>query len=185
MWWPDDDAWGEFEDLVQRVHGGGQSLGYFEKHLLALAEQHRWSAHLPVGDRRRFHRFALFIFRCHGAIDHGRFRHKQLQEAGFRFWVYRLHDPLADCAPLHARFDGIALPTQHPFWGVFFPPNGPECRCSLFGCRTVAGIRRLNGDPDKVLPEDWADDLPAPGWRGTDWLDLRGIFAAALREIAE
>ncbi len=83
------------------------------------------------------------------------------------------------------RFDGIALPPDHLFWKFLFPPNGPDCSCYVAGSGTLAGVRRLGGDPDKHLPVGWMDHLPPAGWRGADWLDLRGIFAEALADLAE
>lgn len=31
--------------------------------------------------------------------------------------------------PTHAILDGICLPKDHPFWTIFYPPNGFNCRC--------------------------------------------------------
>jgi SPP1 gp7 family putative phage head morphogenesis protein len=33
--------------------------------------------------------------------------------------------------PDHAEYDGITLPVDDPFWNVFYPPNGYNCRCSV------------------------------------------------------
>lgn len=31
--------------------------------------------------------------------------------------------------PLHASWDGVILPVDHPWWKTHFPPNGWNCRC--------------------------------------------------------
>jgi hypothetical protein len=185
MWWPEAEAWREFEELVERTYSFGQSLDWFEKQLRAVAGRHGWGVALPVEDRRRFRGFARGIYRRHGSVKYGRHRLGQLRGGTFKLWVYWAHDPLSACAEKHMPFDGIALPPDHLFWRLYFPPCDSECSCHVSGCRSEADVRRLGGNPDKHLPEGWMSHLPEPAWRGTNWPDLRGIFAEALRDIAE
>lgn len=185
MWWPEPEAWREFEVLVERTWQAGQSIDWFDKHLRALAERRGWAVALPVADRRRFRAFSLGIYRRYGKIEYARHRLGQLAEASFSLWVYHLGVGGGECAAEHAKFDGIALSPDHLFWTFFLPPNAPDCSCHVSGTWTVAGVRRMGGDPDKQLPVDWMAYLPPAGWRGTDWLDLRGIFAEALADLAE
>lgn len=185
MWQPEPDPWREFEDLIQRTHDSGQTVDYFEKHLRALAERHRWDNRLPVSDRRRFRAFAAHIYRSHNRIAYACHRHEQLVAGQYSLWVYRAATDWDDCHADHARLDGIAVPVEHPFWTRFFPPNGPGCGCAVYGAGTVAGVRRVGGNPDKTLPEDWEAVPVHREWVGTHWPDLRGIFAAALRDLAE
>ncbi len=184
MWWPEPAAWSEFEELVERTQQSGQSLDWFDKHLRTLAERHGWGDALPLEDRRRFRAFALGIYRRHYSIEYARHRLVQLRAGKFSHWIYSL-GPRRTCAGAHAAFDGIVLPPAHSFWRNFFPPNGPECDCHVSGVRGEAGAVRLGGDPGKHLPMDWMDNIPPMGWRGTRWLDLRGIFAEALRDLAQ
>jgi len=185
MWEPEAEAWREFEELVVQTHAAGQSLDHFRKHLRALAERRGWNEVRPFNDRWALGGFSLRIYREYSIIAYARHRLRQLTDAGFGIWVYRLGDPRADCAADHAALDGIALPPDHPFWARLFPPNGPGCGCEARGARTVAGIRRAGGDPDKALPEDWGKTPVHTQWIGTDWPDLRGIVEAALREAED
>ena len=85
-------------------------------------------------------------------------RSAQLRDGAFRYWVYS-----AKLCWSHRHLDGISLSPEHIFWLTFFPANGWHCCCSVYGCRTVAGIVRLGGDPAKLLPENWAPVDPITG----------------------
>jgi SPP1 gp7 family putative phage head morphogenesis protein len=41
--------------------------------------------------------------------------------------------------PEHAALDGVTLPQSDPFWDIYFPPNGWNCRC------TVVQVSRSSG----------------------------------------
>lgn len=77
-------------------------------------------------------------------------RRGQLMEGNFAFWVYRA-DP--DCPEEHQALDGLAVPPEDTFWVGYYPPLEPGCGCYVVGARSAAGVRRLNGDPDKIIPE--------------------------------
>lgn len=58
--------------------------------------------------------------------------------------------------PMHAVLDGVCLPKDDPFWDMFYPPNGFNCRCQAIPIFTEMPIVRpqekLNGvliRPDK------------------------------------
>lgn len=50
------------------------------------------------------------------------------------YWVY---DAVNDSRtrPTHMALDGKVYPWDHPFWDVWYPPNGYRCRC---GVRTLS-----------------------------------------------
>lgn len=88
-------------------------------------------------------------------------RYQQLVEGGFTLWVYRsFHD---GCPACHYELDGLCLPPDHPFWGVWYPYHGSDCTCYVSGARNLRGARRLGGDPDKCLPEWWVKIDPVTG----------------------
>ena len=37
--------------------------------------------------------------------------------------------------PAHAELNGVTLPPSDPFWDVFYPPNGFNCRCTVVQVR--------------------------------------------------
>lgn len=89
----------------------------------------------------------------HDYRDWSHDRRRQLVEGGFRFWVFR-HDEIG-CEGRHADLDGLALDPADDFWARFFPPLDKDCGCYVVGARTLAGIKRLGGNPDRDKP-DWA-----------------------------
>jgi hypothetical protein len=80
-------------------------------------------------------------------------RRRQLEEEGYSLWVF-LHDAIG-CEARHIDLDGLAVPPGEDFWSVFYPPLSGECGCYVIGARHAAGVRRLGGYPEKVIPE-WA-----------------------------
>jgi len=85
-------------------------------------------------------------------------RLKQLKDGRFPLWVY-----LAGDCPAHQNLHGTALPSDHVFWQTHFPPNGWCCNCCVGGTRSAAGVRRLGGDPDKMLPQGWKNPVVETG----------------------
>lgn len=81
-------------------------------------------------------------------------RYAQLRAAGFPLWVYR-HGGSLDPREQHLSWDGLILPSDHPFWLTHFPPNGWGCSCYVVGARSERGAVRLGGDPSKLLPDGW------------------------------
>lgn len=53
--------------------------------------------------------------------------------------------------PTHAILDGVCLPKDHPFWQLFYPPNGFNCRCQAIPIFVEMPIvmppREYNGNP--------------------------------------
>lgn len=54
----------------------------------------------------------------------------------------------------HEELDGITLPKNHSFWDTYYPPNGWNCRCTVFPTTTN---RRT---PDDQIPHGVIDNVP-------------------------
>lgn len=73
-------------------------------------------------------------------------------------------EPVVDCrrGTVAGRAILPAAP-DHAFWASHSPPNGWGCSCYVTAARTAAGVRRVGGDPDKLLPPGWNAIDPKTG----------------------
>ena len=156
------DLLADLAAAVDRAVVEGKSLEAFRKDFDAAVERndwHGWTGEDSKGGRAWRTRT---IYRTNTYVSYSAGRRAQLEAGNFAFWVYRhggSEHPRLD----HLAWDGIALPPDHPFWRTHFPPSDWGCSCYVVGARTAAGVRRLGGDPDKALPENWRALDPRTG----------------------
>lgn len=145
-----------------------------------------WSEILKIGDEDQFYRRRQALNRWMLRAAKHRLRLEQLQNGKYRWWVY--------CSDVcqqegHAHLNAMAVSTDHDFWKIYYPANGWTCCCEVYGARTVAGIRRVGGDPERSLPIVWNATDPATGlfswvesgFEGQVHPDLAACIAAILR----
>lgn len=89
-------------------------------------------------------------------------RYAQLVAGNYPFWVYR-HGGSLEPRPQHLAWDGLVLPSDHPFWATHFPPNDWGCSCRVFGARSRETARRVGGKPDLQLEDGWDNVQPKTG----------------------
>ena len=65
--------------------------------------------------------------------------------------------------PEHAELNGVTLPPSDPFWRIYYPPNGWNCRC------TAVQVRKSK------YPETPHEEAMQRGLKATE-KDKRGIF---------
>ncbi|WP_194745730.1 phage minor head protein [Thermaurantiacus tibetensis] len=69
---------------------------------------------------------------------------------------YLEYDAILDTRtrPAHRAMHGIVLPVDHPFWRIYLPPNGWNCRCGVTQ-RSAESLKRrgLAVTPDDRLPQ--------------------------------
>lgn len=149
------DLLSDLAAAVDRAIAEGKSLDAFRKDFEAAVERHGW--HGWTGEDSKGGRAwrTRVIYRTNTYVAYSAGRRAQLEAGNFPLWVYR-HGGSNDPRPEHLNvFDGLALPPDHPFWEKFYPPSDWGCSCYVVGARDAAGVRRLGGDPDKKLPDDW------------------------------
>ena len=164
----------EFEKFLDSYVYEG--LWRFEKELRAFIMQHGWEAAAPIGDPVQFSKFAVSIRTFASTRSTQALRFQQLRDGNYKYWVYQ-----ASGCEAHPHLDGITATAGHAFWNTHFPANGWRCCCAVYGARNDSSIRRLGGDPSKLLPENWDKIDPAtgtpsdiePGFVGPDHPDIR------------
>lgn len=177
------EAWAEFEDLlVRNEHQGGDRV---VKEVSAHFQEHGWMEWWPKGNKFQQRDRIIALYRNWMGIRYSQHRRNQLLETNYRFWIYR-HGNSLDPRPSHVAWDGVALPPDHPFWDLHFPPCGWGCTCRVSGADSERGIVRLGGDPERKLPEGWDAPLPETGRPlGVDWQYKYGQRWPTLLEIVE
>lgn len=85
------------------------------------------------------------------------------------YWMY---DAVNDSRtrPTHLAMDGQVYPADHPFWDVWYPPNGYRCRCGVIALSEAEvrarGLEVQTEVPDMVEPPGQPARLllPDPGF---------------------
>lgn len=152
---------------VDRAVTEGRGLGEFRKDFRSIVQRNGWHGWTGEGTRAGERWRTRTIYQTNAMTSYSAGRLAQLQDGAFEFWIYRHNDSVQNPRPEHKKLDGLTLPAKHPFWNRYYPPNGWGCQCCVVGARSAAGARRLGGDPDKAILEDWdADEAPGidEGW---------------------
>ncbi|WP_325950194.1 phage minor head protein [Pseudomonas putida] len=161
------DLLADLATAVDRAISEGKGLGEFRNDFRSIVERNGWHGwtgeSTAAGQRWR----TRTIYKTNAMTSYAAGRLAQLKEGGFDYWIYKHNDSVRYPRPEHVKLDGLTLPSNHPLWKRYYPPNGWGCQCFVVGARSPAGAKRLGGDPDKVPPPGWdADQAPGidEGW---------------------
>ncbi|MDZ7894995.1 MAG: phage minor head protein [Sphingobium sp.] len=164
---------------VDRAIAEGKGLEAFRQDFRSIVEKrgwHGWTGEGSVGGEAWRTRT---IYRTNARVSYAAGRFAQLQV--FPLWVYR-HGASEHARPIHLSWDGLVLPKEHEFWTIFYPPSDWGCSCYVVGARNERGVRRLGGDLDKKLPDDWKKIMPngLPAGAGKGWDYAPGASVAPI-----
>ncbi|ATQ56633.1 phage minor head protein [Paracoccus yeei] len=154
-----------------------------------VASNPGWDEILKTSDKRLFHYRVVALARWVSRAQNQSNRLIQLQNRACKWWIYKSG---VEC-PSHSALDGIAVPSEHPFWLTHSPPNAWYCDCQVYGADTPAGIRRLGGTLDKELPATWSEIDPStghisylePGFARQGHPDFKTCLGALVRGVAD
>lgn len=156
------DLLSDLAAAVDRSVAEGRGLEAFRKDFRAIVERRGWRGWTGQGTRAGEAWRTRVIYRTNAAVSYAAGREAQLAEGGFPFIVYR-HGGSEHPRLEHQSWDGLVLPSDHPFWSTHSPPNGWGCSCFKLGARTRKAARRLGGKPNKKLPRNWNAREPKTG----------------------
>ncbi|MCW1934112.1 phage head morphogenesis protein [Pararhodobacter zhoushanensis] len=173
----------------------GTGLEAFRRDFRALVVRHGWHGWTGEGTRGGEAWRTRVIYQTNMRTSYAAARMAQLREAGFRYWIYR-HGGSMEPRQQHLAIDGLILPSDHPFWDIWAPPNGWGCSCWITGAHTMNAAQRRGGKPDVTLPDSWDQINPktgapegvdrgwgyAPGASATDTIITAAQKAAGLPE---
>lgn len=171
---------------VDKAISQGATLDQFRKDFREIVARHGWTGWTGEGSEQGEAWRTKVIYQTNMRTSYMSGRHAQLVAADYKWWVYK-HSGAEHPRLHHLALDGIALPPDHPFWALYFPPNGWGCGCEVYGAHSEAGIRRVGGDPSKTLPDGWDRRDPAGNLSGISkgWDYAPGATVhAAIRDLA-
>ncbi|WP_353428755.1 phage head morphogenesis protein [Paracoccus denitrificans] len=176
----------DLASAVDKAVSQGTTLDQFRKDFREVVARHGWTGWTGEGSQKGEAWRTKVIYQTNMRTSFMSGRHAQLLAGNYKWWVYR-HSGAEHPRLHHLALDGIALPPDHPFWKTHFPPNGWGCGCEVYGAHTLAGIRRVGGDPNKQLPPGWDrrgqdGNLPAIS-KGWDYAPGATV-ADTIRELA-
>lgn len=156
------DLLADLAKAVDKAVSAGTSLEEFRRDFRRIVAERGWHGWTGEGTRAGEAWRTRVIYRTNISTSYAAGRWAQLKDAGFDYWVYR-HSGAEHPRLDHLSWDRVVLPADHPFWAQHYPPNGWGCGCRVAGARTRDGARRVGGDPDKDLPENWQSIDPRTG----------------------
>lgn len=150
----------DFAAALDKAQTKGTTFDEFKRDFqkaVATNDWHGWTGEQT--EKGRAWR-ARVIYKTNLSTSYASGRFAQLKKANFKFWVYR-HGASREPRKEHLGWDGLILPSDHPFWQTHYPPNGWGCSCYVVGAHTYKGAIRVGGKPGLKLPEDWDKTNPS------------------------
>ncbi len=147
---------------VDKIEAEGISLEKFRKDWRGIVAKHGWHGWTGEGTKKGEAWRTRVIYTTNMSVSYAAGRYAQLKEGNFAYWIY-FHGNSLEPRPVHLSWDGLALPPDHPFWATHYPPNDWGCSCYVIGTNSLAGVKRLGGDPEKQLPANWQASDPRTG----------------------
>lgn len=129
-------------DLLADLHGAvakaiadGTGLEAFRKDFVQIVNRHGWSGWTGEGSQAGHAWRTKVIYQTNMATSYAAGRWQQLNNPELQkvlpYWQYHHNDSVFTPRPLHVSWDGLTLPSNHPFWKTHFPPNGWGCQCRV------------------------------------------------------
>lgn len=147
---------------VDKAIAEGRGIEEFRRDFRAIVKRHGWTGWTGEGSVRGEAWRVGVIYRTNSYTSYAAGRLAQLKAGNFPFWVYR-HGGSLEPRPHHLSWDGLVLPSDHVFWQTHYPPSDWGCSCYVVGARSERAAKRLGGDPDKKLPDNWRELDPKTG----------------------
>jgi hypothetical protein len=169
-------------DLLNDLHGavgaalaGQLTYDEFHQEFLGAAQKHGWTGWTGSETERGQAWRTLTVYRTNMLTSYAAGRYQQLTTPAFLerypYWVYHHLDGQEHPRPLHASWDGLTLPWDHPFWATHFPPNGWGCHCWVTATDEAGYQKALaagKGEPpagwDKINPKTGVQVGIDRGW---------------------
>jgi uncharacterized protein with gpF-like domain len=119
----------DFRDAVQKSIDGGMTLPEFQSQFDTIVAKHGWS----YNGSRNWRSELIYNTNVRTANQAGRWKQLTDVPAGeVVYLIYRHRDGVRHPRPMHVSWNGITLPSTHPWWQTHYTPNGWGCHCTVF-----------------------------------------------------
>lgn len=120
--------------LIKAVEQG-TGIEAFRKDFKAIVAKNGWTGWTGEESKQKTAWRTKVIYQTNMATSYAAGRWQQLNDPELQkvmpYWEYKHSDSVIFPRPLHKSWDGLTLPTKHPFWQEHFPPNGWGCQCRV------------------------------------------------------
>lgn len=155
---------------IAAIFEAGGTARDFRDQYDAITRRHGWKTddHKAGWHSDLIWRMEVFGARAAGRWQQAMDLHKAAPQMGYCFRYVTADDHRV--RPNHAKWHGVILPVDHPFWITHFPPNGFNCRClpQIVSKVTLARYKwRITPDDDKRLlvpPDPGFDNNVGMAW---------------------
>jgi SPP1 gp7 family putative phage head morphogenesis protein len=137
----DDDLLITVRTELDKAMADGLTMAEFKKNLIPILQKKGWWGKKDVIDAATGHVTKIQlgsasrlenIFRTNMQSSYAAGQWQAIQETKETI-PFLMYDAVDDdrTREEHAKFDGLVLPVDDPFWASHYPPNGWACRCGV------------------------------------------------------
>ena len=109
---------------MQKAIDKGTTLEDFKRDCATIFEKRGWTG------KRAWRIDNIFRTNIQTAYSVGRYRQMMEVRDGRPYWQYSAVND-SRTRPTHAALNGKVFRFDHPFWRIWYPPNGFRCRCGV------------------------------------------------------
>jgi len=119
----------DMRDAIQKAVDGKMTLPEWQRKFDQVVEQYGWS----YNGGRNWRSSLIYNVNVRTANQAGRWKQlTDVPDGEVVYLVYRHRDGVMHPRPLHVSWNGITLPSTHPWWTTHYTPNGWGCHCTVF-----------------------------------------------------
>jgi SPP1 gp7 family putative phage head morphogenesis protein len=139
---------------LQSAIKDGISYGEFKKQCAEIFTRRGWTG------KREWRVQNIFRTNIQTAYNAGRWKKQTELAESFPLLQYNAVNDRRT-RPTHKAMDGKVFPIGHPFWDIWYPPNGFRCRCSTLSL-TEAQAKRMGLQVETEDPTNRTVAIPNP-----------------------
>lgn len=139
----------DMRDAIQKAVDGKMTLPEWQRTFDQVVDQYGWS----YNGGRNWRSSLIYNVNVRTANQAGRWKQlTDVPDGEVVYLVYRHRDGVLHPRPLHVSWNGITLPSTHPWWTTHYTPNGWGCHCTVF--RATAAEYRAAVKAGRIPPAE-------------------------------